>query len=69
MKCYLILLQDVMDDPCVAADGYTYDRRAIKQWLEENDTSPMTNMPLPHKNLIPNYTLLSAVVEWKSGIQ
>ncbi|XP_050254423.1 U-box domain-containing protein 35-like isoform X1 [Quercus robur] len=63
------ILKDVMDDPCVAADGYTYDRRAIKQWLEENDTSPMTNMPLPHKNLIPNYTLLSAVVEWKSGIQ
>ncbi|KAK7859317.1 U-box domain-containing protein 35 [Quercus suber] len=63
------ILKDVMDDPCVAADGYTYDRRAIKQWLEENDTSPMTNMSLPHKNLIPNYTLLSAVVEWKSGIQ
>ncbi|XP_075649054.1 U-box domain-containing protein 35-like isoform X1 [Castanea sativa] len=63
------ILKDVMDDPCVAADGYTYDRRAIKQWLEGNDTSPMTNMPLPHKNLIPNYTLLSAVMEWKSGNQ
>jgi hypothetical protein len=55
-----------MDDPCVAGDGYTYDRKAIEEWLEENDTSPMTNMPLPNKNLIPNYTLLSAVVEWKS---
>ncbi|XP_027329448.1 U-box domain-containing protein 35 isoform X2 [Abrus precatorius] len=60
------ILQDVMDDPCVAADGYTYDRKAIEKWLQENDKSPMTNMALPHKNLIPNYTLLSAILEWKS---
>lgn len=60
------ILKDVMEDPCVAADGYTYDRRAIEFWLEENGTSPMTNMPLLDKNLIPNYTLLSAIMEWKS---
>jgi len=60
------LMQDVMDDPCVAADGYTYDRKAIEKWLEEKDKSPMTNIPLPHKILIPNYTLLSAILEWKS---
>ncbi|KAJ1376959.1 Zinc finger, RING/FYVE/PHD-type [Sesbania bispinosa] len=61
------ILQDVMDDPCVAADGYTYDRKAIEKWLQENDKSPMTNMALPHKHLIPNYTLLSAIMEWKSS--
>lgn len=60
------ILKDVMADPYVAADGYTYDRTAIEKWLEENDKSPMTNLPLPHKNLIPNYTLLSAITEWKS---
>ncbi|CAJ2638538.1 unnamed protein product [Trifolium pratense] len=60
------ILQDVMDDPCVAADGYTYDRKAIEKWLKENEKSPMTNMALPHKILIPNYTLLSAILEWKS---
>lgn len=63
------ILQVVMDDPCVAVDGYTYDRKAIEIWLEENDTSPMTNLPLQSKNLIPNYTLLSAIVEWKSRRQ
>ncbi|XP_057453645.1 U-box domain-containing protein 35 isoform X2 [Lotus japonicus] len=61
------ILQDVMDDPCVAADGYTYDRKAIEKWLQENDNSPMTNMALPHKNLIPNYALVSAILEWKSS--
>ncbi|KAL4350914.1 hypothetical protein S245_035315 [Arachis hypogaea] len=60
------ILQDVMDDPCVAADGYSYDRKAIEKWFQENDKSPMTNMALPHKHLIPNYTLLSAIMEWKS---
>ncbi|XAR71827.1 Non-specific serine/threonine protein kinase [Bertholletia excelsa] len=61
------ILKDVMEEPCVAADGYTYDRKAIETWLEESDTSPMTNLPLPNKHLIPNYTLLSAIAEWKSA--
>ncbi|GFY84398.1 U-box domain-containing protein kinase family protein [Actinidia rufa] len=34
------ILKDIMEDPCVAADGYTYDRKAIEIWLEEDDKSP-----------------------------
>ncbi|KAK9078023.1 hypothetical protein SSX86_002080 [Deinandra increscens subsp. villosa] len=60
------ILKEVMVDPCVAADGYTYDRRAIEQWFQESDTSPMTNLPLTSRSLTPNYTLLSAIMEWKS---
>ncbi|XP_011028465.1 PREDICTED: U-box domain-containing protein 35-like isoform X2 [Populus euphratica] len=63
------ILKDLMDDPCVAADGYTYNRKAIQKWLEENDKSPMTNLPLPNKDLLPSYTLLSAIMEWKSKTQ
>eukprot|EP00268_Persea_americana_P020171 TRINITY_DN20403_c0_g1_i3.p1 TRINITY_DN20403_c0_g1~~TRINITY_DN20403_c0_g1_i3.p1 ORF type:complete len:651 (-),score=123.16 TRINITY_DN20403_c0_g1_i3:642-2594(-) len=63
------ILQDVMEDPCVAADGYTYERRAIDQCLRMNDKSPVTNAPFPHKNLIPNFNLLSAIMEWKSKHQ
>ena len=37
-----------MNQPCVAADGFTYDREAIEDWLRENDTSPVTNLPLPN---------------------
>lgn len=61
------ILKEVMEDPCVAADGYTYDRKAIVIWLEEKDTSPLTNLPLPNKSLIPDYTLFSAIMEWKTG--
>ncbi|KAL0321679.1 UNVERIFIED_CONTAM: U-box domain-containing protein 52 [Sesamum calycinum] len=60
------ILKEVMTDPCVAGDGYTYERKAIEEWLKEKDTSPMTNLQLPHKCLTPNYTLLSAIMEWKS---
>lgn len=55
-----------MNDPCVAADGYTYDRRAIEKWFQENNNSPTTKLRLPDKSLIPNYSLLSAIVEWNS---
>ncbi|XP_010548832.1 PREDICTED: U-box domain-containing protein 52-like [Tarenaya hassleriana] len=60
------LLMDVMKEPCVAADGYTYDRQAIEEWLRDHDASPVTKLPLPSKNLLPNYTLHAAIVEWKS---
>lgn len=29
--------KEATEDPCVAADGYTYDRKSIAAWLEEND--------------------------------
>ncbi|KAM7499508.1 hypothetical protein LguiA_023922 [Lonicera macranthoides] len=61
------ILKDVMDDPCVAEDGYTYERRAIERWFEHNDKSPMTNLPLTKKCLVPNNALRSAIMEWKSG--
>ncbi|XP_072971303.1 U-box domain-containing protein 35-like [Typha angustifolia] len=60
------ILQEVMDDPYVASDGYTYDHRAIEMWLSMNDKSPMTNLQLPNKTLIPNHSLRSAIIEWKS---
>lgn len=56
-----------MNEPCVAADGFTYDRNAIEEWFEEHDTSPVTNLPILSKILIPNYALVSAIIEWKSG--
>ncbi|OQR72299.1 WD repeat [Tropilaelaps mercedesae] len=47
-----------MQDPVIAADGYSYERGAIAQWLESGKVaSPMTNEPLEHSMLIPNKTL------------
>lgn len=54
-----------MQDPVVAADGFTYEAEAVKGWLDSgHDTSPMTNITLPHRNLVPNRALRSAIQEW-----
>ncbi|XP_030513673.1 U-box domain-containing protein 33-like isoform X2 [Rhodamnia argentea] len=59
------ILQEVMQDPQVAADGFTYEAEALRGWLESgHDASPMTNLQLAHKNLVPNRALRSAIQEW-----
>ena len=52
-----------MIDPVVAADGHTYERGAIARWFQTSDKSPMTGSFLPHKELVPNYVLLSSLQE------
>lgn len=44
----------IMADPVVAADGYTYERDFIENWLKTNNTSPRTKAPLAHKDLYRN---------------
>ncbi|KAK4848240.1 hypothetical protein QYF36_010669 [Acer negundo] len=59
------ILQEVMQDPVVAADGYTYEAEALRGWLDSgHDTSPMTNLRLSHTDLVPNRALRSAIQEW-----
>lgn len=56
---------EIMQDPHVAADGFTYEAEALRGWLENgHDTSPMTNIRLAHNELIPNRALKSAIQEW-----
>lgn len=59
------IFQEIMQDPHIAADGFTYEAEAIKGWLDSgHDTSPMTNMRLENHNLVPNRALRSAIQEW-----
>lgn len=62
------ILQEIMEDPYIAADGFTYEYVAIKAWLEKYDVSPVTKLKLQHSIFIPNHTLLSAILEWKSRV-
>ncbi|KAG8476311.1 hypothetical protein CXB51_033026 [Gossypium anomalum] len=60
------IFQEVMKDPLIAADGFTYEADAIRGWLDSgHDRSPMTNLKLEHCNLVPNYALLQAILEWQ----
>ncbi|XP_011650749.1 U-box domain-containing protein 33 isoform X1 [Cucumis sativus] len=59
------IFQEIMQDPHVAADGYTYEAEAIRGWLDSgHETSPMTNLRLENRNLVPNRALRSAIQEW-----
>uniref|UniRef100_A0A2N9FE11 RING-type E3 ubiquitin transferase n=1 Tax=Fagus sylvatica TaxID=28930 RepID=A0A2N9FE11_FAGSY len=60
------IFHEVMQDPHVAADGFTYEAEALRGWLDSgHDTSPMTNVKLEHCNLVPNHSLRSAIREWQ----
>ncbi|XP_074267218.1 U-box domain-containing protein 34-like [Silene latifolia] len=60
------ILYEIMEDPHIAADGFTYERKAIEAWLEKSDESPVTKYKLEHLDLTPNMTLLAGIKEWKS---
>ncbi|KAK9060822.1 hypothetical protein SSX86_021528 [Deinandra increscens subsp. villosa] len=62
---YCPIVQEIMDDPHIAADGFTYEYRAIKIWLERQNASPVTRHRLQHKTLTPNHTLRSAIQDWR----
>ncbi|KAK6929001.1 U-box domain [Dillenia turbinata] len=59
------ILRQVMKNPHVAADGFSYELEAIEEWLGmAHDTSPMTNLRLKHKHLTPNHTLRTLIQDW-----
>jgi hypothetical protein len=45
---------DIMYNPVIASDGNTYERKAIKRWLKDHSTSPITRQPISKTGLIPN---------------
>ncbi|XP_061341300.1 U-box domain-containing protein 33-like isoform X2 [Gastrolobium bilobum] len=63
------ILQEVMRDPHVAADGFSYEAEAIQEWLNNgNDTSPRTNAKLEHQNVVPNHAIRIAIQDWLQSL-
>ena len=65
------ITMDVMKDPVVAADGHSYERKAILQHFQSgaHAKSPLTLLPLPNKDLIDNHALKAMIMDWKPGRQ
>ena len=51
------ITQEIMIDPVCASDGYTYERRAIEEWLTKKQTSPIMNLSINGTQLYPNKVL------------
>ena len=58
-----------MKDPVTALDGYTYERSAIEMWFSKSDMSPMLNLKLDSKILIPNMFMRDYTEAWKRSNQ
>merc|ERR1719456_1375774 len=58
------ITQDVMIDPVMAADGKTYERVAIAEWLRTHRRSPMTNAPLNSTELHPQPGLKQQIADF-----
>merc|ERR1712166_633969 len=56
-----------MLDPAMAADGNTYERVAIQQWLQRQRTSPMTRATLEFVDLYPNHEKKAEIDRWRKS--
>ena len=59
------MVQELYQEPVIAADGFTYSRAAITAWLKRNNTSPMTNAPMPHDGLMSNRAIRNAIRDYE----
>jgi hypothetical protein len=60
------ITQEVMRDPVVASDGFSYERTSILWWINTYHTSPMTRGELSSA-VYPNQVLRTMISEWKAA--
>ena len=59
---------ELMTQPVISADGFTYDRASIEAWLARGKTtSPTTGAPLEHTHLTPNHLVKSMIAEYQES--
>ncbi|XP_063174402.1 WD repeat, SAM and U-box domain-containing protein 1 [Candoia aspera] len=59
------ITKELMKEPVIAADGYSYEKEAMENWIiKKRHSSPMTNLPLQRLVLTPNRTLKMAINRW-----
>jgi serine/threonine protein kinase len=65
---YCSITTEVMTDPVICSDGHTYERAAIELWLQHSNRSPLTNLELANRTLIPNLALKPTIAEYMAWI-
>ncbi len=51
----------------IAADGHTYERAALEQWLQTYTTSPVTRQLLTHERVVQNVWIRGFAILWQEG--
>ena len=58
------ITKEILVDPCILVDtGITYEETAIKRWLKDHNTCPMSNTQLYSKKTIKNKILETLIEE------
>ena len=58
---------ELMRDPVMVCDGFSYERGNIEAWLAAHRTSPMTGLPLSSTALTPHIALRHAIESFTSS--
>ena len=66
---YCPISGDLMNDPVSEPSGQTYEKSQIYQWLDQKQTSPITNLPLQKSDLIENSAVKRAIDSIRSKLQ
>lgn len=59
------ITQEIMEDPVRCADGFTYERATIEEWLRIRRSSPMTNLPMTDQ-IETNISLRQRIEEFRT---
>jgi hypothetical protein len=63
------LTSQIMVDPVVAADGYTYERAALEQWrVKHGNVSPITRESADLSIVYPNSSLVWLIQQFHKGL-
>jgi hypothetical protein len=64
------ITHEIMQNPVIMADGHTYERKAIVEWIADKKSvySPMTNQLLSNLTLTPNH-IVSQMITVCCGTQ
>ena len=60
---YCPITQDLMEDPYMAMDGFTYEKSNILSWYKKHETSPMTGLKV-EKAIIPNASIKNLIANY-----
>ncbi len=52
------LAQEVMSEPVILADGYSYEKKVIEEWLKRSHLSPVTGEGLANSEMVENCVLV-----------
>ena len=67
------LSKQLMNDPVICADGETYEKMAIEQWIADHNNmkkkllSPVTGKEMPHPFLTPNFSIKTLIVAFRES--